>query len=96
MIDSNRIEVDIKHIEKLVSDYIQLNFSPNYTEEIHSSHVAHKMRPLLGVGVIGRLNIDNADSFNFIELFKKNGDESFSKMRYSDGARSSTRRKLSV
>ena len=83
MIDSNRIEVDIKHIEKLVSDYIQLNFSPNYTEEIHSSHVAHEMRPLPGVGVIGvigRLNIDNADSFNFLDLFKKNGDESFSKM----------------
>ena len=80
MIDTNHIEVDIKNIERLVSNYIQLNFSPNSTEEFHSSNVVHEMRLIPLGAAIGGLKSYNADSFDFLKLFKKNEDESFSQM----------------
>ena len=79
MIDTNRVEVDIKNIERLVSNYIQQNFSPNLTE---TSPVPSRRKMLLPIpqGVIGGLYKSNADTFNFRALFKKNEEESFSQM----------------
>lgn len=78
MIDTNRIEVDIKHIENLISNYIQLNFSPNLTE---TASVPSRRKMILPIqGVIGGLYKSNADTFNFRALFKKNEEETFSEM----------------
>ena len=71
MIDTNRIEVDIKHIEKLVSDYIQKNFLPP---------IGATCFGLMGVIGIEAFNCFNADTIKFREHFEQNKDESFSQM----------------
>ena len=81
MIDTNHIEVDIKNIENLVSDYIQQNFSPDDTEKNSPSlneEIEFKLpKPQ---GIVGGLYSSNANTFNFLDLFKKNEEETFSKM----------------
>lgn len=82
MINTNHIEIDIKNVEKLVSDYIQQNFSPDYTEEISSQRSEHKRRMAFSKpqGIIGGFNRSNVDTFNFLKLFNKDKHESFSEM----------------
>ena len=83
MINTNHIEIGIKNIEKIVSDYIQQNFSPDYTEEIfskRSEHSEHKKAFSEPQGIIGGFNRSNVDTFNFLKLFDKNKHESFSEM----------------
>lgn len=82
MINTNRIEIDIKNVEKLVSDYIQQNFLPDYTEEISSLYSEEKMRMEFPKpqGIVGRFNRSNVDTFNFLNLINKNETESFSGM----------------
>lgn len=77
MIDTNRVEVDIKHIERLVRDYVKQNFSPNLTE---TAPAPSRRKMLLPIGLIGGLYKSNVDTFNFRALFKKNEEESFSQM----------------
>lgn len=91
MIDTNRIEINIRNVESLVSSYIKLNYSPpkptepsesseiRYAEKIPSAPSAYEIRPK-PQGIISGLKSDNADSFDFLKLFKKNEDESFSQM----------------
>ena len=81
MIDTNRIEIDIKNLENLVSDYIQQNFSPDGTEEDSLSLTEeHKFRLAKPQGVNGGFHSSNADDFDFLEIFKKDKTESFSEM----------------
>lgn len=73
MTDINRIEVNIEHIEKIVNNYIQKNFSPKF--------IGGGGFGMMGaVGVVGTIpfNYFNADTVNFREHFEKNKDESFS------------------
>lgn len=81
MINTNHIEIGIKNIEKIVSDYIQQNFSPDDTEKNSSSlneEIEFKLpKPQ---GIVGGLYSSNANTFNFLDLFKKNEEETFSKM----------------
>ena len=79
MIDTNHIEVDSKQIERLVSNYIQQNFSPDVTETALAPSRRKMILPI-PQGVIGGLFKSNADTFNFRDLFKKNEEESFSEM----------------
>lgn len=69
MIDTGRIEIDIKNLENLVSDYVQKNFSPVFAAGGFG---------LIGVIGIGTFNRFNADTVNFSEHFEQNKDESFS------------------
>lgn len=78
MIDTDRIEIDIKNIESLVSNYIQLNFSPNSPEKIQSScSTPHSEQS----GIIGKLNRSNTEVFDFLKpqriiggLYRSNAD----------------------
>ena len=78
MINVNRIGIDLKKLEDLVNDYIQQNFSPNYIEESPANY-RHEIRPK-PQGLTGGLNRANVDSFDFFEIFKQDGDETFSEM----------------
>ena len=82
MINTNHIELDIKNVEKLVSDYIQQNFSPDYTEEISSlcSEYRRRMEFSKPHGVAEKISLSNIDTFNFLKLFNKDKHESFSEM----------------
>ena len=80
MIDTNRIEIDIKNVENLVSNYIQQNFSPDYAEEISPPNRAHGFRFSKPHGVVEKISLSNIDTFNFLKLFHKDEHESFSEM----------------
>lgn len=70
MINTNHTEIDIKNIEKLVSDYIQQNFSP--------ISIGGGIPGLMAAAPIIIFNSSNVDTVNFREHFKENKDESFS------------------
>lgn len=88
MIDTKHIEIDIQKLENLVNDYIQQNFSPD-GDETSSASQRHGMtsfpRRNMRLAVPqrltgGRFNKYNADTFNFLEIFKKDKEETFSEM----------------
>lgn len=88
MIDTKHIEIDVKKLENLVNDYIQLNFSPD-GDDTPSATPRHGMtsfpRRKMKLVVPQRLagggfNRYNADTFDFLEIFKKDEEETFSEM----------------
>ena len=85
MIDTNHIEINANNLESLVDEYIQQNFSPDANNEVASSPVAR--RAARGTFVFkpqgfteSRFNKSNVYAFNFLEIFKKDKDETFSEM----------------
>lgn len=88
MIDTKHIEIDVKNLENLVNDCIQQNFSPD-GDDTPSSTPRHGMtsfpRRKMRLAVPQKLAGDgfnryNAYTFNFLEIFKKDKEETFSEM----------------